>query len=135
MGVEGCPRRPRGSWELSLLLFEQGLQLLNLLLYVGELLLSSVLRVANCSESRGVGVVLGRVFLVLLERLLESLLDRSAARRGPGSPSPSSTAEFTRSPSSRDFTFSSTAEGLPPMTTRDSPALHTCAALKLRLCL
>ena len=90
MGVEGCPRRPRGLWVSSLLLEEQGLQLVDLLLHFGELLLSSVLRVANCSESRAVGVVFVHFFL--------KLLPPGAAWSGPGSRSPSSPMATRYSP-------------------------------------
>ena len=44
--------------------------------FVSARFVRSLLRVANCSESRGVGVVFGHVVLVLLDRVLESLLDR-----------------------------------------------------------
>ena len=56
---------------MSVLLFEEVLEHTgDLLLHIGELLVHSFLRVANCSESRGVGVVFVHFFLVLLERLL-----------------------------------------------------------------
>ena len=69
LGVEGCPRRPRGSWVSSLLLEEQGLQLVDLRLHRGKFAGCLFVQLTYRIESHGVGVVFVHFFLVLLERV------------------------------------------------------------------